>query len=153
MADVHSPKQRSYNMSRVKARDTKPEMLLRRGLHAKGFRYRLHSPGLPGKPDLVLPRHSAVVQVNGCFWHGHNCHLFVLPGTNRTFWTEKIQANRERDERTKARLESQGWRVLTLWECALKGRGHPPIDAVLEEVSSWITSAKPSAQIPPRRGR
>lgn len=153
MADVHSPRQRSYNMSRVRAKDTKPEMLLRRGLHARGLRFRLHCSALSGSPDLVFPRHRAVVFVNGCFWHGHSCRLFVAPDTNRDFWAGKIDANRQRDARNRARLQSEGWRVLTLWECALKGRGRPPIDRVLEEVATWVTAGRASGDIPDTAGR
>jgi DNA mismatch endonuclease (patch repair protein) len=108
-------------MSQIRGRDTKPEMIIRRGLHALGFRYRLQDRTLPGRPDLVFPRHGAVIFVNGCFWHGHNCPLFRLPATRRDFWGAKIAANRMRDQQALDKLIAQGWRVATVWECSLKG--------------------------------
>ena len=148
MADVHTRKQRSYNMSRIRGKDTKPEIQLRKGLHARGFRYRLHSKDLPGRPDIVLPKHNAVVFVNGCFWHGHNCPLFVVPETNTDFWTGKIGGNRQRDQRNREKLRAKGWRVMTVWECALKGKDHPPLDQLLEKVSAWIKSDEEVSEIP-----
>ena len=151
MADVHSPEQRSYNMSRIRGKDTRPEMLVRRGLYALGFRYRLHRRDLPGRPDIVLSKHRAVVFVNGCFWHGHDCPLFVVPETNTRFWIEKIGANKERDARNREKLLADGWRVMTVWECSFKGRGHPPLERILEDVAAWITSAEEVSEIPARR--
>ncbi|MGN6237034.1 very short patch repair endonuclease [Dyella sp.] len=121
MVDVLTPAQRQLNMSRIRGRDTKPEMIIRRGLHAIGYRYRLHDRTLPGRPDLVFPRYRAVIFVHGCFWHGHDCHLFKLPDTRREFWETKIESNRARDERAVAVLLEQQWRVATVWECSLKG--------------------------------
>src|SRR5688500_15794308 len=99
MTDVLTPEQRRLNMSRVRGKDTKPEMLLRRGLHACGLRYRLHPKDVPGRPDLVFPRHGAVILVHGCFWHGHDCPLFKWPATRAEFWRKKIEGNRARDAR------------------------------------------------------
>ncbi|MCC4601214.1 very short patch repair endonuclease [Xanthomonas melonis] len=121
MVDVLTPAQRRLNMSRIRGRDTRPEMIIRRGLHALGFRYRLQDRTLPGRPDLVFPRYRAVIFVNGCFWHGHDCPLFRLPATRQNFWETKISANRMRDERATKNLSEQGWRVATVWECSLKG--------------------------------
>jgi DNA mismatch endonuclease (patch repair protein) len=130
--DVLTPEQRSLNMSRIRGRDTKPELQLRKGLHALGYRFRLHVPDLPGRPDLVFPRYSAVIQVNGCFWHGHDCHLFKMPTSRQEFWAAKIAANKERDSRTDLALSDAGWRVLTVWECALKGIKRRQLNDVLD---------------------
>jgi len=119
--DVHEPAVRSYNMSRIRGKDTKPEMLVRRFLHAHGFRYRLHDKRLPGKPDIVLPKYKTVIQVHGCFWHGHKrCRYFKLPKTNTEWWREKIGQNRRKDISTASKLRTLGWRVVTLWECGLR---------------------------------
>lgn len=120
--DTISPEQRSALMSRIRGKDTKIELEVRHALHALGFRYRLGGAGLPGRPDIVLPKYRTVVFVHGCFWHGHNCHLFRLPKTRTEFWEKKIEANRVRDQRVAHELESQGWKVETLWECELRGR-------------------------------
>ena len=121
MADKHSKEVRSYNMSRIKGKDTKPEMLVRKYLHAQGFRYRLHSKNLPGKPDIVLPKYNTVIFVNGCFWHGHeNCKCFVVPKTNTDFWLNKINGNVNNDSKVTNALEKDGWKVIVVWECDLK---------------------------------
>ena len=119
--DVHDKKTRSYNMSRIKGKDTKPEEIVRKYLFSKGFRYRKNDKRLPGKPDIVLPKYKTVVFVNGCFWHKHEgCKYFVWPQSNKEFWKEKIQGTVERDLRNKARLSDAGWHVITIWECELK---------------------------------
>ena len=123
MVDVVTPEKRSQMMSGIQGRDTKPEIMIRRALHALGFRYRLHDARLPGKPDLSFAGLKAVIQVNGCFWHGHDCHLFRWPATRKKFWREKITSNKERDKRYLGELSTMGWRTLTIWECALKGKG------------------------------
>lgn len=121
MADVHEPEIRSYNMSRIKGKDTKPEILVRKFLFSNGFRYRLHDKKLPGKPDLVLPKHKTVIQVHGCFWHGHKgCKYFVIPKTRTKWWKEKIERNIERDQIAEKELKSEGWKVIVVWECELK---------------------------------
>lgn len=120
--DVLTPEQRRLNMSRIKGRDTAPEMIIRRALHARGFRYRLHDNRLPGRPDLVFPKHHAAIFIHGCFWHGHDCHLFKWPATRREFWREKIGRNRLRDEKAERELRALGWRTLVIWECQMKGR-------------------------------
>lgn len=121
MADVHSPETRSYNMSRIRGKDTKPEELVRKYLFAKGFRYRKNDSRLPGKPDIVLPKYKTVIFVNGCFWHGHEgCRYFVWPKNNAEFWKEKIGENIRRDERNYMLLSEQGWNIIVVWECALK---------------------------------
>ncbi len=121
MADVHSEKVRSYNMSRIKAKNTRPEILVRKFLHGKGLRFRLHPAGMPGKPDVVLPKHKTVIFVHGCFWHGHTgCRYFVVPKSRTEFWTEKIGSNQVRDQKAAHELTAAGWRVITVWECELK---------------------------------
>lgn len=120
---MHSKEVRSYNMSRIKGKDTKPEMLVRKFLHANGFRYRLHDKKLPGKPDIVLPKYKTAIFVHGCFWHGHkNCRYASIPKTRTKWWLEKIEGNAANDKRKKYALKKSGWRVITIWECALKGK-------------------------------
>ena len=121
MADVHSVATRSYNMSRIKGKNTKPEMLVRKYLFAHGFRYRLHSKKLPGKPDIVLPKYKTVIFVHGCFWHGHkDCKYFVVPKTRTDWWLNKINGNKANEVKKVEALQQAGWKVLTVWECQLK---------------------------------
>lgn len=121
MADVHSTKIRSYNMSRIHSKDTKPEELVRKHLFAQGFRYRKNDSRLPGKPDIVLPKYRTVIFVNGCFWHKHEgCKYFVWPKNNAKFWREKILSNTKRDQRNYERLQQMGWSIIVVWECELK---------------------------------
>ena len=127
-------------MAAIRGADTKPEMSIRRGLHALGFRYRLHDRKLPGKPDIVLPKHRAVMLVNGCFWHGHDCPLFRWPATRQEFWRAKITGNMERDARNIEMLLTSGWRVATIWECALKGRGRLSGEVVIDSLALWLCS-------------
>ncbi|MEZ6128025.1 MAG: DNA mismatch endonuclease Vsr [Planctomycetaceae bacterium] len=118
MADVHTSAQRSFNMSRIRGQDTKPEMIVRSLVHQMGFRFRLHRKDLPGKPDLVLPRHRKVIFVHGCFWHRHRCRYGrVQPKTNAEFWRAKLTGNVERDRRNRTALRKTGWQVLEVWEC------------------------------------
>ena len=121
MADVLTPDQRHLNMTRIRSKDTGIERLVRRILHADGFRFRLNVKDLPGKPDIVLPKYRTVVFINGCFWHGHQgCRYFVIPKTNTEFWVNKIDGNIRRDDENYHRLEMEGWNVIIVWECALK---------------------------------
>lgn len=121
MADVHTPEQRSYNMSRIRNKNTKPEELVRKYLFSQGFRYRKNDSKLPGKPDVVLPKYKTVIFVNGCFWHGHDsCRYFVWPKNNAEFWIEKITGNIQRDARNHQMLNEYGWKVIDVWECELK---------------------------------
>lgn len=123
MTDVHNTETRSYNMSQIKGKDTKPEEIVRKYLFSKGFRYRKNVSNLPGKPDIVLPKYKICIFVNGCFWHKHEgCKYFVWPKNNAEFWKEKIEKNTARDKQNFARLESEGWRVLIIWECQLKAK-------------------------------
>ncbi len=121
MADVHTPEQRSYNMSRIRNKNTKPEELVRKYLFSQGFRYRKNDSRLPRKPDIVLPKYKTVIFVNGCFWHGHEgCRYFVWPKNNAEFWKEKITRNIQRDKHNRELLSDQGWRIIEVWECELK---------------------------------
>lgn len=138
MADVLTPEQRRLNMKRIKAKDTKTEILLRKGLHQRGYRFRLHRKDLPGKPDMVFPKYMAVIFVNGCFWHMHNCHLFKLPETRTDFWHDKLSRNAERDKSKYEELQSLGWRVLIIWECAVKGKMRLPPAETLDLCESFL---------------
>lgn len=143
MADVLTPEQRRFNMSRIRGRDTKPEMLLRRSLHARGLRFRLHRRDLPGCPDLVFPALRAAVFVHGCFWHGHDCAMFKLPVTRAEFWAAKIAGNQKRDTRALQELSAAGWRTFVLWECELRGPARRPLEVVIDEVVAWLTASTP----------
>ena len=140
MVDVVTAAVRSRMMAGIRGKNTKPELIVRKGLHALGFRYRLHDRLLPGKPDIVLPRHRAVVFTHGCFWHGHDCHLFKVPSTRTDFWLAKIARNRVVDERTGAALMVAGWRKAVVWECALKGKARLPLESVLASCAEWLRS-------------
>ncbi len=147
MADVVSPETRSRMMSGIRAENSVPEMKVRRGLHARGFRFRLHCRELPGKPDIVFPKYRAVIFVHGCFWHAHECTLFKWPKTREDFWKEKIGNNRIRDLAVIDELAGQGWRVLIVWECALKGKGRRPIDEVVDSCAEWLLSSLTKREI------
>jgi DNA mismatch endonuclease, patch repair protein len=138
MADIVPAHVRSRMMSGIRSKDTKPELMLRRALHARGLRYRLHDRRLPGTPDLVFPGRRATLQVHGCFWHGHDCHLFRLPGTRPEFWEAKIERNRETDARSSAALAALGWRQAVVWECAVRGRTRLPLGDVVSQCEDWI---------------
>lgn len=134
-------------MARIRGRDTRPELVIRRGLHARGYRYRLHDRKLPGRPDLVFPGRRAAILVHGCFWHGHDCHLFRWPDTRAVFWREKIGRNRERDVATRASLRDAGWRLLEIWECALKGRTRRSPAEVIARAAAWLDSGAGCSEI------
>ena len=121
MTDVHSKEIRSYNMSKIRGKDTKPEEMVRKYLFSKGLRYRKNDKRYPGHPDIVLPKYKSVVFVHGCFWHLHeNCKYARLPSSNIEFWEKKLNGNKSRDVKVKSELESEGWAVFTIWECELK---------------------------------
>lgn len=140
MADIVDRKTRSRIMSRIGGKHTKPELLVRKALHSRGFRYRIHRRDLPGRPDIVLPRYRAIILVNGCFWHGHDCHLFRWPKTRQDFWKQKIGSNRQRDKRNLDALLAAGWRTCIVWECALKGKREAEVEKVIDEIGGWIVS-------------
>ena len=137
MSDILNQTQRSYNMSCIRGKDTKPEILVRKGLHARGFRFRLQDRKLPGRPDIVLPKYGVAIMVNGCFWHGHKgCRYATKPKSNVEFWELKIRRNRHHDEVTNAHLEALGWHVITVWECELRRKSIVAswLDALAEEI-------------------
>ncbi len=140
MADVVSRQKRSEMMSGIKGKNTKPEHFIRKALHARGYRFRLHKKGLPGKPDLVLPKYNAAIFVHGCFWHGHDCHLFKWPQSRPEFWRTKIKKNRENDEKTLSSLHKQDWRVLVVWECAIKGKERLGAERIIDGIVGWLHS-------------
>lgn len=136
MVDVVAPEVRSRMMAGIRGKDTAPELLIRRALFARGLRYKLHDKKLPGKPDLVFPRYGAVVFVHGCFWHAHDCSLFRLPGTRTEWWREKLARNQANDSRHMAALREAGWRVATVWECAVKKRDR--IDSIADQLAEFV---------------
>lgn len=133
MADVLTKEQRQLNMRNIKGKDTKPEILLRCALHARGLRYRLHCRELPGSPDLVFPKYRAVVFVHGCFWHRHGCKYTSTPSTQRDFWEQKFLKNVKRDEKAVKELEQMGWRVFIVWECQIK-KAHGNLNQICDQV-------------------
>lgn len=135
MSDVHTPEQRSFNMSRIRSKDTKPELLVRKHLFSLGFRYRLHDKKLPGKPDIVLPKYRTVIFIHGCFWHGHEgCPYFVIPKTRTEWWVEKINRTRELDRKNVENLENQGWKVIEIFDCELKqGKKKETLEMILPQ--------------------
>lgn len=150
MADIVPADVRSRMMAGIRAKDTKPELVVRKGLHARGFRYRVHDSSLPGKPDIVLPRYHAAIFVNGCFWHGHDCHLFKWPKSRVEFWKEKISRNQQVDLRTALALTEAGWRQAIVWECALKGKTRLSQEEIISACSEWLISDQQQMEI---RGR
>ncbi len=153
MPDVLTLEQRRRNMSSVRSRDTKPELIVRRELHRGGFRYRLHVRGLPGTPDVVLPRHKSVVFVHGCYWHGHDCAAGRLPKTHTEFWNSKIEANRARDVVARTALRAMGWRIFTIWGCAIRGRAKQPEGALVRTFVNWLASLESMGELAAREHR
>ncbi len=140
MTDVVSKATRSRMMAGIGGRNTSPELLIRSLLHRNGYRFRLHRKDLPGKPDIVLKKYRAVILIHGCFWHGHRCHMFKWPKSNADFWCTKILANVKRDRRAIAALDMAGWRILTIWECGLRGPRAIVPDVLFRRISSWLQS-------------
>jgi len=147
MADVVAPEVRSRMMAGIRGKDTKPELIVRSGLHKAGFRFRLHDRSLPGSPDLVFRQHRAVIFVHGCFWHGHDCHLFKLPSTRTEFWTTKIARNRAIDRSSAVTLAMGGWRICYVWECAMKGKYRLSGDALVAVISEWLRGNRAQLEI------
>lgn len=129
-------------MAGIRGTDTRPELKIRKALHAKGLRYRLHDKTLPGKPDLVFKSRNAIIMIHGCFWHGHDCHLFKWPSTRPDFWRTKIDRNREKDAEVLRQLDALGFRVLAVWECAIKGKTRLDFDFVVDEIERWVLNGK-----------
>lgn len=132
-------------MSGIKGKNTKPELVVRSALHKLGYRFRLHNTILPGKPDIVLAKYKTVIFVNGCFWHGHNCNFFKMPSTNRDFWEFKINTNKSNDLRNYDLLLASGWRIVTIWECAIKGRRKLDFKSLIGSVSEFLRNGSGAA--------
>ena len=147
MADIKSPAARSKNMAAIKGKNTKPELLIRKALYARGFRYRLHDTKLPGKPDLVLKKYNAIILIHGCFWHKHDCYLFKWPATRVDFWKNKIESNVIRDAKQKEAYKELGWKILTIWECALKGKNKLDFNQVIDRIELWLLTATEDSEI------
>lgn len=147
MVDVVDARTRSRMMAGIRSRDTRPEKSIRRGLHRLGFRFRLHTSKISGRPDLVFPKYHAVVFVHGCFWHGHDCPLFRVPSTRAKFWRAKISQNRRRDAKVKQLVLESGWRYMAIWECALRGHQVSKLDRVVKQTASWLLGQKRAGEI------
>ena len=136
MTDVHDIKTRSYNMSRIRGKNTQPELIVRKFLFSKGLRYKLHDSNLPGKPDIVMPKHKKIILIHGCFWHGHEgCRYFVIPKTRTEWWVSKIRRNKETDLKTIDALQKMGWSIKIIWECELNS---PVKEKTLNETFEFI---------------
>lgn len=133
-------------MAGIQGKNTSPELIVRKGLHAMGFRFRIHAAHLPGRPDLILPKYRVAIFIHGCFWHGHSCRYFKIPKTRTDFWMEKINSNRRRDEIQIAALKALGWRVLVIWECAVRKMKKQQSSLLLEEVAAWLDGSDDCCQ-------
>lgn len=140
MTDIVDAATRSRMMSKIRGKNTKPEKYVRSSLHSVGFRFRLHRKDLPGKPDIVLPKHNAAIFVNGCFWHGHDCSLFKWPKTRHEFWKEKITTNVVRDQRNQTELMKMGWRVCVVWECSFRSKTESEQHLAIYHLVNWLKS-------------
>ncbi len=147
MVDIVDAATRSRMMSGIRSKDTRPEIALRKALHRLGFRYRLHSPAVPGKPDMIFPAYHAAVFVHGCFWHGHDCAFFKAPQTRREFWLKKIARNRARDVLVRNLVAAAGWRQLIVWECAIRGRGPIAEDKTAAQIARWLRTSRAFCEI------
>ena len=147
MTDIVSPQKRSQMMAGIPGKNTKPEILIRKLLYRLGFRFRIHNDKLPGKPDIVLKKYQAVIFVNGCFWHCHECHLFKWPKTRPDFWKKKICGNVKNDIKNRRTLTTSGWRICTIWECSLKGKKRKKPEEIASSTSDWLKSDSPFLEI------
>lgn len=127
-------------MAGIQGKNTQPEIVVRKNLFKRGYRYRINDRRLPGKPDLVLSKYNALILINGCFWHGHNCHLFKWPGTRKDFWENKIFGTQKRDEINLEKYQKTGWRVAVVWECAIKGKTRKSLDSIIDSLDAWLVS-------------
>ena len=154
MSEFAKKSVRSRMTANIMPRDTGPELLIRKGLFSRGYRFRLHCSNLPGKPDIVLKKYTATIFVHGCFWHGHQCHLFKWPKTRAEFWKKKILGNMDRDRDRLEKLAWEGWRSLVVWECGLKGKFRLVPDELLDRVESFLVGKASFHEItPPSVGR
>ena len=147
MTDVVDAATRSRMMSGIKGKNTSPEVLIRKVLHARGFRFRIHVSELPGKPDLVFPKYGAVIFVHGCFWHGHDCRYFKVPQTRTHFWLEKIGKNKARDDQHLVALRLSGWRVLVIWECAIRAMKKQKSALLVDVIEDWLINGSESIEV------
>ncbi len=150
MVDIVSSEKRSEMMSGIRSKNTQPEIIIRKAIHKEGFRFRLHSSGLPGKPDLVFPKYNAIIFIHGCFWHGHSCSLFKWPSSRSDFWRNKINSNRKKDKESLKKLLDEGWRVMIVWECTIKGRGRISLDKVISGAVKFLNGSRRFVE---RRGK
>lgn len=139
LVDIVDAVTRSRMMSGIKGKNTSPELIIRKALHARGFRFRIHTAHLPGKPDLILPKFRAAIFVHGCFWHGHNCRYFKTPKTRTDFWMGKIEKNKVRDAMQIAKLNEAGWRTLIIWECAIRKMKSENSTSLIDTVTAWLS--------------
>ncbi len=146
--DIVTKQTRSRYMAGIKSKDTRPEVRIRKELHQRGYRYRLHSGKLPGKPDVVLKKHKAVVLVNGCFWHIHGCKLFKFPQSRTEFWKEKLEGNAKRDQRNQMLLNQEGWRVFVIWECGVKSKKQLVVEQAVDAFEAWLDTDEVNGQYP-----
>lgn len=147
MTDVVDVETRSRMMSSIRSKNTSPELLIRKALHARGFRFRVHVKNLPGTPDIVLPKYKAAVFIHGCFWHGHSCRYFKMPKTRQEFWIGKIDKNQERDERQLNALRALNWRTLVIWECAVRTMQKQESQLLIDKTIYWLLHGSEYAQI------
>lgn len=147
VVDLVDSKTRSKMMSKIRSKNTNPELIIRSALFARGFRYRLHDKSIIGKPDIILRPLNAVVFIHGCFWHGHKCHLFRWPSTRSEWWREKINGNRLRDSKVSQDLRIDGWRQARIWECVLKGKSKHDIETIINELIDWLNSDNKELEI------
>ncbi len=147
MADTVNPVVRSRMMAAIRAKNTKPELAVRRGLHALGFRYLLHSARFPGKPDILLPKYQAVLWLNGCFWHGHNCPDGRIPTSRADYWGPKISRTRERDKKAIEAVQEAGWRSLVIWECAFRRKGAAALERTVQAAACWIVEGAAAVEL------
>ena len=147
LADVHDKATRSRNMAAIKGKDTRPELIVRRGLHARGLRFRLHRRDLPGRPDLVFSSRRVALFVHGCFWHAHaGCRFYKLPQTNQNRWRTKLEGNRARDQRDQEALCALGWRVIVVWECEIRVGASSRLDELAETIRNSAENYQPESQ-------
>ena len=150
MADIVDASTRSIMMSRVKSKDTRQEVEIRKRLFALGFRYRLYDKKLPGTPDIIFPKYKAVIFIHGCFWHVHDCHLFRWPSSKKAFWRKKLSGNKKRDIGNIEKLKKLGWKVLVIWECSYRGtrkKRVKEIDAIAKKTVKWLNFGKLNNEI------
>ncbi len=147
MVDTVTKDKRSQVMAAIRSKDTGPEISVRRGLHALGFRYSLHPKDLPGRPDITFRKFRAVIFVHGCYWHGHDCGEVKPSSSNRSYWASKIAKNKERDARNLAALEEIGWRYLTIWECSFRRKGAAALERIVHKAARWLQCGSSNAMI------